>query len=568
MRPLSEEHCHKLAWAALLLLLAVTISSCSQIMRYDSGGRTTASAVATGSSAPSYYHTYYVSPSGNDSATGTSPSTAWRTLRKVSSAVLRPGTRVLLQGGQRFSGQLRLGADDAGSAAHPVLIGSYGRGRATVVERKSNAITIYNTAGVVIRDLSIVGKSQAFTYGLGINAYSSRTGRTRLDGLTIENVHVTGFVDGISIGAAGTAGFRNVLVSDSTLSDNLDNGLMTWGPTFDPAKQTYANAKVRVQRVTAFGNKGDPHLTAHNSGSGIVLGSVSGGSVTWSTAHGNGGRGGSLEGPDGIWAYDSTGVTIEHCLSYDNRTDDREDGDGFGLDQNTSHSVMQYNLSYGNDGAGYVLYSSINDGAQTHNVVRFNISSTDVHDQSDTYGGITVVGYVAHSDVYQNTVVMGPHTSGTTPALVLGWKIRGITVRNNIFLIRDGVVVNAQKIALTSAQALFQGNDYYAVAAPLTITWGPDVYSTIRAWQSATREEMLKGRRTGQYANPNLGGPLIGLRAKAPGAAWVGSHFTPRRRSPLIRAGLNLPALFSLNPGPYNFAGQPISPTKPDVGAL
>lgn len=535
MRPLSEEHCDNLAGAALLLLLAVTLSSCSQIMRYDSGGRSTASAVATGSSAPRYYSTYYVSSSGNDSATGTSPSTAWRTLRKVSSAVLRPGTRVLLRGGQRFSGELRLGADDAGSAAHPVLIGSYGWGRATIIERKSNAVSVYNTAGVVIRDLSIVGKGQAFTYGLGINAYSSRTGTARLDGLTIQNVHISGFVDGISIGASGTAGFRNVLVSDSTLSRNLDNGLMTWGPTFDPAKQNYANANVRVQRVTAFDNRGDPHLTAHNSGSGIVLGSVSDGSVTWSTAHDNGGRGGSLEGPDGIWAYDSTRVTIDHCLSYHNRTDDQEDGDGFGLDQNTSHSVMQYNLSYGNDGAGYVLYSGINDGAQTHNVVRFNISSTDVHDQSDFYGGITVVGHVAHSDVYQNTVVMGPHTSGTTPALVLGWKIRGVTVRNNIFLIRDGIVVAAQKIALTSPQALLQGNDYYAVAAQPTIAWGPAVYSTIETWQSATGQEMLKGRRIGQYANPNLRGPLIGLRVKAPGAAWVGRHFAPRGRSALVK---------------------------------
>jgi hypothetical protein len=229
---------------------------------------------------------------------------------------------------------------------------------------------------------------------------------------------------------------------------------------------------------------------------------------------------------------------------------------------------MQYNLSYGNDGAGYVLYSGINDGAQTHNAVRFNISSTDVRDQSDNYGGITVVGHVAHTAVYQNTVVMGPHTTGTTPALVLGPKIHGITVRNNVFLIRDGVVVTAQKTALGPDQALLQGNDYYAVAAQLTISWGPAVYSTIEAWQSATGQEMLKGRRIGQYNNPNLRGPLIGMRAKAPGVAWVGHRFAPRGNSPLVGAGLNLSVLFGVNPGRDNFAGQPISLTKPDVGAI
>src|SRR6266487_4526021 len=43
--------------------------------------------------------TYYISPAGSDSAAGTSPTTAWRTLGRANSASLRPGDRVLLQGG-------------------------------------------------------------------------------------------------------------------------------------------------------------------------------------------------------------------------------------------------------------------------------------------------------------------------------------------------------------------------------------------------------------------------------------------------------------------------------------
>lgn len=559
-----------LALAPLMLLVAVGLSSCAQIMRDDSGGRAGGSAATTStprSSAPVYYYTYYVSPSGSDSAAGTSPSTAWRTLSKASSMILRPGTRVLLQGGQRFTGELRLGRRDAGSAAHPVLIGSYGRGRATIVERKADAISIDNTAGVVIRDLSLVGRGRAFTYGLGVDAYSSRTGTNRLDGLVISDVSISGFVDGISIGGTGAAGFRDVLVSDCTLDHNLDNGMMTWGPTFDPAKRTYANANIDVQRVTAFANKGDPHLTAHNSGSGIILGSVSGGDVTRSTAYDNGGNEGSREGSDGIWAYDSTQVTLEHSLSYDNRTNDGEDGDGFGLDQNASHSVMQYDLSYGNDGAGYLLYSSLNNGAQTHNVVRFNISSGDVRDGSSLYGGVTVVGHVAHGAVYQNTVVMAPHATGTTPALVLGPLVKGITVRNNIFLIRDGAVVDAQ-VSLTRAQALLQGNDYYAVAAPVTIIWGPAVYSSVGSWRSATGQEMVHGHPAGLSADPGLRGPVIGLRARSPGVPAVGRGFAPRRASPLVGAGLDLPRLFGLDPGPENYAGQPVSAANLNVGAV
>jgi hypothetical protein len=511
-----------------------------------------------------YYYTYYVSPSGSNSAAGTSPSHAWRTLSKASSVTLRRGTRVLLQGGRTFTGELRLSQHDAGSASHPVMIGSYGRGRATIVERKSDAISISNTAGVVIRDLSIAGRAQALIYGVGIAAYSSLAGTSRLDGLQIQNVSISGFADGISIGGTGTAGFANVLVSDSTLSGNLDNGLLTWGPAFDPAKRDYANENVRVERVTAFANRGDPHLVAHNTGSGIVLGSVREGEITWSTAYGNGGHEGSKQGPVGIWTYDSTHITVEHNLVYQTQTNDASDGDGFGLDQNTSDSVMQYNLSYHNDGAGYLLYSGLDNGAQTHNVVRFNISSSDVQDGNPYYGGITVQGFVQNSAIYQNTVIMAPQAGGMAPALQLGKRAKSETVYNNVFAVHSGAVIDA-KAYLRPGQAELQGNDYYS-AYPLSINWGGSLYSSLGTWRSATGEEKLNGRPVGLAANPDLAGPYLGLHIKTPGG--TGSGFTPRIRSPLVRAGLDLPRLFGLNLGPGNYAGTPISPQHLNIGAL
>src|SRR5207244_1267412 len=74
----------------------------------------------------------------------------------------------------------------------------------------------------------------------------------------------------------------------------------------------------------------------HNSGSGIVLGSVNNGLVERSVAHDNGDLCHANECGAGIWAYDSTGITIQSNLSYSNETGGRTDGDGFDLDQNTS----------------------------------------------------------------------------------------------------------------------------------------------------------------------------------------------------------------------------------------
>jgi len=52
--------------------------------------------------------TFYVSSSGDDNATGASPGTAWRTITRVNSELLRPGDRVLFEGGSTFVGPLEL----------------------------------------------------------------------------------------------------------------------------------------------------------------------------------------------------------------------------------------------------------------------------------------------------------------------------------------------------------------------------------------------------------------------------------------------------------------------------
>jgi hypothetical protein len=156
--------------------------------------------------------TYYLSPSGSNAAAGTSPATAWQSLGRASAAVLPPGTRLLLQGGRRFSGTLTLGARDAGDAARPIRIGSYGKGRATIVTSSTSGIAVYDTAGVEISDLTVTGTSARPASGAGINVYSNLHRNQRLDLISISQVNVSGFANGIAVGAqtvppaSGTSG--------------------------------------------------------------------------------------------------------------------------------------------------------------------------------------------------------------------------------------------------------------------------------------------------------------------------------------------------------------------------
>ncbi len=416
--------------------------------------------------------TYYLSPSGNDSADGTSPQTAWRTLSRANSAILRPGDRLLLQGGHRFSGQLRLGPKDAGNRRRPVYIGSYGTGRAVIVGTEAAGIVVVDTAGVSIAHVILVGTHRAGPASVGIQLYSGLPANHHLDHVVINGVDVSGFGTGISMGAAHqAAGFRDVWISDSALHDNVSAGLASYGPKFDAAAPSYAHADVHISRIQAFGNRGDPANASKNTGNGIVLGSVRGASITWSTAHGNGGANGAPhEGPIGIWAYDCTGVVIEHSLSYGNQTASRRDGGGFGLDQNTSNSVLQYNLAYGNAGAGFQVYSP-KERASLGNIVRFNISSGDALETINA-AGIIVSGRVLDTAVYQNTVVMGDRSAGPHAALWLGKSVSGVTVRNNIFMMTSPAVIVVAQDALRPSAALLQGNDYFTTASPWTVLWG------------------------------------------------------------------------------------------------
>ena len=76
---------------------------------------------------------YYVSRSGSDSNSGTSPSQPWRTVGRVNGARLRPGDGVLFEGGQTFSGAtLRPGS--SGAAGRPIVFGSYGKDQATITQ--------------------------------------------------------------------------------------------------------------------------------------------------------------------------------------------------------------------------------------------------------------------------------------------------------------------------------------------------------------------------------------------------------------------------------------------------
>jgi hypothetical protein len=498
--------------------------------------------------------TFYLSATGDDTGDGLTPATAWRSIGQANTAVFTPGDRLLLQGGTTFRGALRLGQREAGQASAPVVVGSYGSGRATISASGASAITVYDTGGVEIQNLDMVGDRAAFTEFEGIKLFSDLPDDRKLDHVVISQVDVTGFAMGIGIGGGrGATGFRDVRVSDSKLHGNRDAGLISTGPAFNRSSPTYANEAITISNVQAYDNLGNPDERQRSTGNGIVLGSVNGGLIEGCTAHDNGAKNNSFAGPVGIWAYDSTDVKIQHDVAYHNRRAGHADGGGFDLDQNVSSSVIQYNYSYDNDGPGYLLYSRLASEARTGNIVRYNISNNDAR-KGSPYGAFTLSGNVKEAQIYHNTVVVGPSGSEQPPALRLHGTLVGVTIRNNIFVSRGTELLDAGA-RYSINQVLLQGNDLYRTSGGPLIRWKSTPYHSLAAWRRATGQERLGTQPTGLSVDPKFG-HLTGAAA-----------FKLSATSPLIGHALDLFSLFGIDPGGADYFGTPMT-GKSAVGAV
>jgi hypothetical protein len=98
--------------------------------------------------------TYYVSPSGRDTADGSTKKTAWRTLARAAQQQFNAGDRLLLEAGVVHSGSI---TPDPSNSAGNFEIGSYGGGSAIIDAGDHSGIVIKNLSDITISHLVIRG---------------------------------------------------------------------------------------------------------------------------------------------------------------------------------------------------------------------------------------------------------------------------------------------------------------------------------------------------------------------------------------------------------------------------
>ncbi|HEY0009504.1 MAG TPA: hypothetical protein VGB55_12320, partial [Tepidisphaeraceae bacterium] len=417
----------------------------------------------------------------------------------------------------------------------------------------SDGIYAYNNAGFSFSNFNLVGNGYTSNTKNGISLYNDLAGNVKKDYLRFDNLEISGFgSNGLVLGGFnGSSGYNDVRITNVSSHDNGKGGISTYGFTFNRTTPNYANTNVYVGNSKAYNNRGITSDT-NPTGNGIVLGSVNNGVIERSVAYNNGINNINSAGPVGIWAYDARNVVIQHNESYANRTSGG-DGDGFDLDVNTTNCIMQFNYSHDNDGAGFLIYA---DSARPNsgNVVRYNISQNDARKLS--YAGIMIAGVgTTNVDVYNNTVYLdragGNASASGIGILNIGGSPSNVRVRNNIIQTANGATTLSAVNGTT-----VQGNNYFAAgsSSPLILYAGSQ-YGTLAAFRLATGQETVSGQAVGFNVDPKLfnagGGGTIG----DPNSLNSLSAYTLLTASQMRDAGLNLQALFGINPGSSDFYG-------------
>ncbi|HYX35187.1 MAG TPA: right-handed parallel beta-helix repeat-containing protein [Oligoflexus sp.] len=508
---------------------------------------------------------YYVSVHGDDKQSGLSPGEAWRSLQPINSMDIHDQVNILLEAGQSFEGPLKFDAQDSRDDDRYIRVSSFGNGRASIVAPAGEAgITAYNIGNISIEHLQLHGADVA-SREAGISFFNDLDGNVKLRNIIIKNVEVSGFRNGISIRAYNQlSGFERVRVESSHLHHNKAAGLEVWGYT-DAELIGYAHRDFYVAGNTVHNNHGDPEYFANHSGNGIVVGNIERSLLEYNLAYENGGENhNSGGGPVGIWAWDCSRVTIQFNVSHHNRTGNYADGGGFDLDGGCQDSVMQYNFSHDNDGAGYLMGQYEGARPMKNNILRYNLSVNDGR-RNSLYGGITLfrLGDTTFSGaaIYQNTVYIEPSSTGQPVAFSsISDGIENVVVANNIFVTTGTVPLLSLEQGF---DATFVGNNYFNTEGSPRFDDQGKIFTSLENWRLGTQREMWNGQPSGHAWEPGFSVKL----PMEPKSRTTPTSYQLSKLSPLINAGVALEAL-QLPRVNRDFFGHKIDETTspPDPG--
>ncbi|HEY6737283.1 MAG TPA: right-handed parallel beta-helix repeat-containing protein [Actinopolymorphaceae bacterium] len=146
---------------------------------------------------PSAPRTFHVANDGSDEASGLTPNDPWATLDRVNREPLRPGDRVLLRRGDRWTGQVVV--TDSGRAGAPIVVGAYGPasvprpridGQLPPDDALAATVLVHNAEHVHVRDLEITNDAEDEGMRNGVLVAVDAPTQPVYTGYRLENLYV------------------------------------------------------------------------------------------------------------------------------------------------------------------------------------------------------------------------------------------------------------------------------------------------------------------------------------------------------------------------------------------
>lgn len=523
--------------------------------------------------------TYYVSPSGSNT-NGLSPATAWTSLTSVNNFTFSAGDSILFKGNTTFSGYLEITQQDANNFNLPLYFGSFDQGVATILTPNTLncGFKATNVQGVRLENLIFQGPgAQTASNKDGVLFYTNLASGY-LKNIRLKNVNVNGFgFCGIRFYSEWSAnvnsGYRNVLIDSCVVHDCRENGIVSIA--FDDQNYTtYQHYGFQIKKCRIYNITG--YSANSHKGSGIVLSQIDSVLIERCEVFNNGALNTACGGPGGIWVYASNGVTIQHNESHHNKSGSGNgcDGLGFDLDGGTTNSLVQYNYSHDNDGAGYLLGNFPGARPWGNNVVRYNYSVNDARTNNSPVTLFTAPGTQWNGlRFHNNTVVVTNSPNNNYPSFSAfqmtdyGTQMTGVECYNNIFLTQGLPVIDVPATFINQNPA-FIGNLYWAGGGATTFVYG-NTYNSLSSFRSAgVNCEHIQNTNYGFEADPLLPNILSPAPTLYPQVTEMLSSYAIINTSPMMNAAVNMSALFGFGNGSKDYYGNMVPNSQaPEIGA-
>lgn len=362
--------------------------------------------------------TYFVnSEIGNDSNSGESKSTPWKTLWKVNQIVFKPGDKILFAAGSSYVGVLR--PKGSGKEGDPIQIDKYGEGKKPALNGdgwNEYTLLLYNVQYWEVRNLEITNQGKepkAKRRGVIVRAEDfGDCNHIVLEGLEIHNVN--GLLEKKKGGGSGIlwenkgkkvkTRFVDLQILNNYIHHCDRNAINSRG---------YA---ARTEWHPSLGVVIRGNLIENVPGDGIVPIGCDGALIEYNVIRNGVDSMPVGDAAAGIWPWSSDNTLIQFNEVSDHRA--KWDGQSYDADFNCIGSTFQYNYSFDNWGgfmlicnAGEKLGQPINIGTKDTKI-HYNLSVNDglrpykAHNKRFFSPIFHITGPVENTSIHHNIIII------------------------------------------------------------------------------------------------------------------------------------------------------------------